>query len=98
MSKVKLNLHRIDSREELEKAALAEQSLTAAELWLYNSNTQCFDTTMKNSTMKKLHFNSFNGTTKNSTIKKKNSALLGRTTSVLCTSLDIHDVGSLVMN
>lgn len=71
MSKVKLNLHRIDSREELEKAALAEQSLTAAELWLYNSNTQCFDTTMKNSTMKKLHFNSFNGTTKNSTIKKK---------------------------
>lgn len=71
MSKVKLNLHKIDAREELEKAALAEQSLTAAELWLYNSNTQCFDTTMKNSTMKKLHFNSFNGTTKNSTIKKK---------------------------
>lgn len=94
MSKVKLNLHRIDSREELEKAALAEQSLTAAELLLYNSNTQCFDTTMKNSTMKKLHFNS---TMKNSTIKK-NSALLGRTISVLCTSLDIHDVGSLVMN
>lgn len=65
-SKVKF-VQKKEEREELEKAALTEQSLTTAGLLFYDSNAQCLDTTIKNSTLKKLRFYS---TMKNSTMKK----------------------------